>query len=426
MQKLHSILVLATLVTLLLLAAASHAASNSPKTVLVLNLHEAIDAGSDQFLSSSLSQVNSENTAAVIIDMNTPGGILENMLNMVSAINSTEAKGVPVYTYIPADGNGASAGSYIAMACTGIYMGPGSYIGPSTPIVVGGTSLEQNHTEGAMAALMESMAQAHGRNATAALIMVYDNIAYSASQAVEINIATGIYGNLSDMINGLNLSGYSQVTGNPSFYDNFLSFLSNTTVDGILILIGSVAILADLYHGTVLLSVIGIIFIGLGLVGAEIVSASVVGIVILLVGAVLIFLEAKTGHGISLVTGVLVSVVGTFMLASPYASSNPGYSPSPIGTDFYIAAVLVAILAVIVGLLIRRIAISLKAQKYTGSESLISKTAIVRKRLNPQGWVSYEGIQWEARSADGSTIEEGQKVVIVSREGLTLIVKKQE
>ncbi len=424
MRKIHQLLVMAALIALMLLAGTVAEGSGSHKDVLVLNLHEAIDAGSDQFLSSSLSQVNSGNTAAVIIDMNTPGGILENMLDMVSAINSTEARGVPVYTYIPADGNGASAGSYIAMACTGIYMGPGSYIGPSTPIVVGGTSLEQNHTEGAMAALMESMAEAHGRNATAALIMVYDNIAYSASQAVDINIATGIYGNLTDMIAGLNLSSYSEVTSNPSFYDNFLSFLSNTTVDGILILIGSVAILADLYHGTVLLSVIGIIFIGLGLLGAEIVSASVVGIVILLVGAVLIFLEAKTGHGISLVSGVVVSVIGTFLLASPYASGNPGYSPSPIGTNFYIAAVLVAILAVIVGFLIRRIAISLKAQKYTGAESLISKTATVKKTLNPRGWVSFEGIQWEALSQDGSTIEEGQKVLIVSREGLTLIVKK--
>lgn len=394
------------------------------KNLVVLNLHEEIDPGSDQFITSSLASLTPANTQAVIIDMNTPGGILENMLNMVSAINATEARGVPVYTYIPADSNGASAGSYVAMACTGIYMGPGSYIGPSTPIVVGGTSLEQNHTENAMAALMASMAQSHGRNVSAVLNMVYNDVAYPANQAVEIGVATGIYGNLTNLISALQLSNLKIVTENPSFYDNFLSFLSNTTVDGLLILIGSIAILADLYHGTILLSVVGIIFIGLGLVGAEVVSASVVGIIILLIGAVLIFLEAKTGHGISLVSGVIVSVFGTFMLSSPYLSNNPGYSPSPIGTDFYIAAILVAILAVIVGLLIRRIAISLRAAKYTGSEALISKTAVVKKTLSPQGWVSYEGIQWEARSADGSTIEEGQKVVIVARDGLTLIVKK--
>ncbi|MCL4331251.1 MAG: nodulation protein NfeD [Candidatus Thermoplasmatota archaeon] len=425
MRKMLTTLAIVLVAVSMLLVLSSHSTASTGKSVVILNLHEAIDAGSDQFLAGSLSALTSSTTAAVIIDMNTPGGILENMLDMVSAINATESRGIPVFTYIPADSNGASAGSYIAMASTGIYMGPGSYIGPSTPIVVGGTALEQNHTESAMASLMASMAQAHGRNVSAVLNMVYEDVAYTASEAMSYGVITGLSNNLTDLMGTLNLTLYHPYTLNPSFYDNFLSFLSNTTVDGIMILIGAIAILADLYHGTVALSVIGIIFIGLGLVGAELVSASLIGIIILLMGAVLIFLEAKTGHGIALVSGVAVSLVGTFMLASPYLSSNPGYSPSPIGTDFYLAAVLVAILAVIVGLLIRRIAISLKASKYTGAEALIGKTALVKKQLNPQGWVSYEGIQWEARSVDGTSIEEGQKVIIVARDGLTLLVKKQ-
>ena len=130
--------------TLVALAGVSHASSQ--KVVVVLNLDEEIDPGSGNFIASSLSSLTPSTTEAVIINMNTPGGILENMLQMVNAINSTEARGINVYTYIPADGMGASAGSYVAMATDGIYMGSGSYIGPSTPIVEGGTALEEKHT----------------------------------------------------------------------------------------------------------------------------------------------------------------------------------------------------------------------------------------------------------------------------------------
>ena len=77
---------------------------------------------------------------------------------------------------------GASAGSYIAMATNRILMGPGSEIGPSTPIVVGGTALEQNHTEDAMIDIMQSLATSWGRNTTAAFNMVYADQAFSANR----------------------------------------------------------------------------------------------------------------------------------------------------------------------------------------------------------------------------------------------------
>jgi len=408
--------------TFVALSGVSHAGSG--KVLVVLNLNEEIDPGSGNFIASSLDSLNSSTTEAVIINMNTPGGILENMLQMVNAINSTEAKGINVYTYIPADGMGASAGSYVAMASTGIYMGPGSYIGPSTPIVEGGTALEEKHTTDAMAALMGSMAAAHGRNATAAENMVFNNTAYTEAEAVSINLVTGYSPNLTSLITYLHLSSYPVVTGNPSFYDDFLSFLSNSTVDGLFILIGAIAILADLFHGTAILSVVGIVLIALGLLGAEVIGASLVGIILLIVGAVLIIVEAKTGHGISLIAGVITAILGTFLLASPYVSNNVGYSPAPYGINDYIAAFAVGVIAVFLGFMIRRIAVSFRARKFTGAEVLIGKTANVTRPLSPNGWVSIDGVWWEAKTEDNSIVDRGEKVIVVSREGLSLIVKK--
>lgn len=412
------------LISLLLLTAGVSAASSTQPSVLVLNLHEEIDPGSSHFISSSLASVNKENTVAVVIDMNTPGGILQNMLEMINAINQTRGLGIPVYTYVPQYGFAASAGSYIALASTEVYMGNATVIGPSTPIVVGGTSLEQNHTENAFIQYMQAIAQENGHNATAAGIMVSQDVAYTGSQAIANGLVNGYASSLTSFLNMKNLSSYPVITENPGIYDNLLSFLSNTTVDGMLILIGSIAIFADIYHGTAVLTIVGVALIALGLVGAEIVSASLVGIILVIMGAIFIFLEAKTGHGFALITGVIVSIFGTFMLASPYLSSNPGYSPSPFGISDYVIAAVIAVIVIFVGFFIRRIAISLKAKRYTGSEALIGKTATVKKELNPKGVVSVEGIQWRARSEDGSTIKVGEKAEVVEREELLLVVKK--
>lgn len=419
-----TVLLLSLVFLVLILSGISGAAAGNGQSVLVLNLHEEIDPGSSHFISSALASVNKENTAAVVIDMNTPGGILQNMLEMITAINETRGLGIPVYTYVPQYGFAASAGSYIALASTAVYMGNATVIGPSTPIVVGGTSLEQNHTEGAFISYMQAIAQENGHNVTAAGIMVSQDVAYTGSQAISIGLVNGYSSNLTTFLSQMNLSSYPVVTQNPGIYDNLLSFLSNTTIDGLLILVGSIAILADIYHGTAVLTIVGIAFIALGLVGAEIVSASLVGIMLVIIGSIFIFLEAKTGHGVALIAGVLVSIFGTFMLASPYLSSNPGFSPSPFGISDYVAAAIIAIIAVVIGFFVRRIAISLKAKRYTGAESLIGKTATVKKTLAPSGIVSLEGIMWRAKSEDGSHIEANEKVLVVSREDLLLIVKK--
>lgn len=392
--------------------------------VTVINLHQEIDPGSASMIVNALKGVNPQNTKAVVIDMNTPGGLLSSMLEMVQAINATEARGVPVYTYIPTDGNGASAGSYIAMATDVIAMGNGSYIGPSTPIVVGGTSLEQNHTEGAMQALMVSMASAHGRNTTAASIMVKDNKAYDARTAVNIGIAETMKDSLTSFLASENLSQYSVNEVNPSLFDNFLSFLSNPYVDGIFIILGAIALMADVFHGTVVLSAAGVTLLALGFLGAEIISASIVGIVLLIVGIVLIFLELKTGHGVALVAGVAVGLVGTFLLAGPYGSANPGYSPYPYGTSDYVITIIIIVLAVILAFFFRYMVKSLRRKRYTGAESMVDKTARVKKDLAPVGWVSIEGVSWKAESVDGSSIPAGETVVITGIEGLTLKVRR--
>ncbi len=403
--------------------------ANTPqKSILIINLTEEINPGSSNMFRRELSNINSSHISAVIINMNTPGGILGNMISMVQYINHTEREGIPVYTYIAPDSLGASAGSYVAMASTSIYMGKGSEIGPSTPIVVGGTSLEQKHTTNAMESFMTSLANAHNRNATAAFNMVSNNTAYNETQAVKNGVVNGFSPSLNAFINSENLSSYKRVYANENAYDQFLSFLSNPIVDGLFILLGIVAIFLDFYHGTVLLSITGIVLITLGLLGAEIIGASIVGLIFLLMAAVLIFLEFKTNHGIALLSGLITGIVGIYFLASSYDTANPGYSPSPFGVEFYISAIIIVMLGIILILYIHKIMKSFLKKRFTGAESIIGSTGESRSDMTKgnTGFIAIEGIEWEAVNIGMDEIIKGDKVMIMERNGIKLLVKKKK
>ena len=415
------VLILIIIVIILMFIPGVHSFNSNinERHVLIINLTEEIDPGS-----SNMFHAMNKNYSAVVIYMNTPGGILENMLQMVSCINKTEARGIPVYTYVPDDGMAASAGSYVAMASDYIYMSPGSYIGPSTPIVVGGTSLEEKHTEDAMAALMESMAVSHKRNETAAYSMVINNTAYTANAAYRIGLINGICTNFTDFLKNKVNGTYTYV--NENIYDQFLSFLSNPEVSGLLILLGFFAILIDLYHGSIILSVVGIVSIVLGLLGAELIDASVVGIILLILGAALMLLEFKTNHGIALISGILTGVLGIYFLASPYYSSNPGYSPSPYGYNILIAIIIILILGFIFIYYISRIYTSQIRRRYTGSESVIGQIGYSLNDIpkNGKGQVSIDGVAWEAINSDDNEIKKNDEIIVIGRNGLKLLIKK--
>jgi Membrane-bound serine protease (ClpP class) len=275
------VLIILILTIFILIFLSNNAKAQQSNSIIVLNLNMQIDPGSDKFISDGLAYAQANGYNVVVIQMNTPGGFLNSMLNIVNNIQAAESKGIKIYTYVPPGGLAASAGSYIAMATEGIYMARGTEIGPSTPIVVGGTQLEQQHVQNAMLALMEGLAQKYGRNVTAVIPMVTNNTAYSAETAYKIHVIEGIADNFNQFLSLINMTNAQVTILNPSFYDQFLSVISNPTVEGLFITIGLLAILLDIYHPTILLTVIGIILISIGLYGAQLIQASILAIILL-------------------------------------------------------------------------------------------------------------------------------------------------
>jgi membrane-bound serine protease (ClpP class) len=249
--------------------------------------------------------------------------------------------------------------------------------------------------------------------------MVQTNLAFSADGAVANHVADGEASSLSDALNQLGLSGNPQVTLNENIYEQLLSVLSDSILDGILFLVGVVAIVLDLFHPTIVLSILGVIAIVAGLVGAESIGASWLGLVILALAAALIILELKLGHGFALIAGVILGAVGIYLLTFELP-----YSPSPITNIVVVELALLVAFGVLIGLYIRWIIKPLRRRtKMTGAETLIGKTGTAISDLKPKGEVRVEGEIWHAESLSGDIVN-GEKVCVKALNGLVMKVEK--
>ncbi len=312
--------------------------------------------------------------------MNTPGGLLQSMIQITSvSIADVQSHGLAVYTYVPPASLAASAGSYIALASNAIFMGNGSIIGPSTPYIVGGSPDQVQHIKNAMVNYTRSLAQAHGYNATAAVNMVENNVAYSAVDAAGVGLVTGLVDSFQGFLSKVGLSAVPLTDFSEPVYDKFLSFVSDPTVDGLFILVGIIALVLDLFHRTLFLSVVAVIFIALGFLGAQLIQASVVGILILIIAAALVILEVKAGHGLFAITGIALGVAGTYLLAY-----NVNYSPSPYGVAQYVILGATGAVLVVAFLYLTRIRRALMAQpKLIDPERIVNMTGRASTDLVP-------------------------------------------
>ncbi len=333
-RKRPSLLALFVLVMFLVLPALQVSGSSphatSAQGAIVVTFNIAVDQGAADYVQKAAQGAISNNYDMIIV-MNTPGGQLGDMTSIVASVQSVQAHGLSVYTYVPVNAMAASAGSYIALSTNAIYMGNGSFIGPSTPYIIGGTQSEQQHVQNAMVAYIQSLAAANHYNVSAAINMAQNNTAYDAPTASSIGLVTGLAQTFQSFLSLVGIGSSQLHYFNEPIYDSFLSFISNSLVDGLFMVVGFIALAIDMLHRTIFLTVAAAVLIALGFLGAELIGAPVVAILLLVLAAILIFIELKAGHGIFVTGGVIVGLVGTWLLAG----NSSGYSPSPYGLFSY-------------------------------------------------------------------------------------------
>ncbi|BAD84536.1 predicted membrane-bound serine protease, NfeD homolog [Thermococcus kodakarensis KOD1] len=397
----------------------------------------------DQF-ESYIRTAEKNSAEALIIELNTPGGQGDAMMEIVSLIqNST----VPVIIYVyPRGAIAASAGTYIAMASHLIAMAPGTSIGACEPILGysanGSIVRAPDKIRNFYAAYMRSLAEASGRNETAAVKFVLEDLSLTPEEALKANVIEVIANDLPDLLkkaNGMRtkvpVAGKGYVTFNftnvevkrlsPSLSYQIVTFLANPGIAYILLTVGMLGLVFGfLTPGWHVPETLGAILLVLGVIGMGYFGYDAAGLVLMILGVIFFIAEALTPtFGLFTIAGLVSFILGGLIM---FGKGGEVYLVN--SETFSTLRVIIIVTGVLLALFfLFGMAAVIRAHRRrpeTGKEEMIGAVGKVVEDLDPEGLIKVRGELWKAVSKDGSLIKVGEKVRVVGMDGLTLIVEK--
>ncbi|CAD6492149.1 MAG: Membrane-bound protease [Candidatus Argoarchaeum ethanivorans] len=420
------------LLTLLLLTLSIPSCSASEPVIYVIKIDDMITAGTEMEITRGIERAYRMNAAAVLIEINTPGGLVTSMDKIISEIERSE---VPVITFVPEGERAFSAGAFILLSGHIAAMAPGTATGAATPIgitPIGRTSVE-NKTVNAYAARMRGIAENRNRSAEVAEKFVTEGLSLTAWEALEYSVIDVVASDRRDLVSAVdnrtvNVSGESVtlhtagaviITQEPGFASSIVALLSNPQVAFALFLIGLYGIIYGLKApGTYVPEMVGAISLILALYGMGMFSVSTFGVLLIVAGIILLIAEVLTPtFGILTVGGAICLILGAIMFP------QEPFMPSEWISDFIHIVFAIAILSVVV--IVAGLGFVMKTRltkPTTGVDELIGEVVKAETDINPEGTVHIHGEIWKASAAD--PVLRGEDVVIMDVDGLTLVVEK--
>lgn len=401
------------------------------KQVHVITISSAINPIVAEFIVASIKEAEVDGASALVIKLDTPGGLDSAMRDIIKAI---EDSSVPVITYVsPSGARAASAGCLITLASHIAAMAPATNIGAAHPVSLGGDKIDdemKKKVENDAVAYIKSIAKKHGRNEKWAEKAVRESVSITAEEAKELNVIDVIAPDLItllDKIDGrkVNIKGVEKILQTKlseivykemGWRHRFLNTLSNPELAYILFMLGFWGILFELYSpGAIFPGVLGGICLILAFMAFQTLPINYAGVLLIILGIILFVVELKVvSYGLLTIGGLISLVLGSIIL---FESSLPFYriSYSLIGavvlatTLFFIFATTLVVKA------------HLK-RSVTGMEGMIGAKGKATTRIEHEGKVFVNGEYWNAFSDE--VIEEGTEVVVTKVDGLKLKVKK--
>ena len=404
--------------------------------VLQADLDGDINNITDAYIASEVSMAESEHADALLVILNTPGGISTSMDGIVtSLLNST----VPTIVYVsPSGARAASAGLFVAQAADVLAMAPGTNIGSAHPIDASGGDLTGDLGTKVLndaVARVRFLAAMHGRNADWAEQAVRNSVNIDADQAVQLHVADleardvasllqAVDGRTVTRNNGastltLHTAGGSVEDSPMPFWQVFLTALIDPTVAALLFLLAAYGIITELSSpGAILPGVVGGIAAVLAVVSLANLPLNIAGALMLIVALGLFIADLKANtHGILSAGGVLALVLGLAFLV------NTG--PVGLGVSPVLIALAGLVTFVFFVLFVQRVWQARHRPVAAGSEALLGAGGEVREAIAPEGLVFVRGALWRA-TTDGDPIPPGTAVRVVARKGLQLQVARRE
>jgi len=416
------------------LCSAAYAVTPSTGTsrhVLVIRVEGVIAPSSADYIISAIRQADRERAEALVIELDTPGGLDLSMRSIIKEMLGAER---PVVAYVsPSGARAASAGAFITLAAHVAAMAPGTNIGAAHPVNIGGQmdkEMNKKVTNDA-AAYIRTIAEQRGRNVQWAEDAVRKSVSATEKEALKLGIVDVVSEKLDDLLTALDGRAVATPKGKVTLRtkgaevkriemglrDKVLKVISDPTIAYILLMLG----LAGLYFefstpGAILPGVLGGISLILAFYAFQTLPINYAGLLLILLSIVLFLAEVKVAsHGVLAAGGILSMVLGSLMLIK---SSEPFMRIS-------LSAILLTTAATS-AFFIFIVTIGLKAQRQrttTGIEGLIGQVGTARTPLRPEGSVFIGGELWSARCDDGAG--PGEKVRVLEVKGLTLVVAKE-
>ena len=395
--------------------------------VIVVSLTGTVDPLSARYVERGIRTGQSEKAAAVLIRIDTPGGLDSSMRSIIKAISSSS---VPVVCWVgPSGARAASAGAIILTGCPIAAMAPGTNVGAAHPVGFSGQVLDEKITNDA-AAYARALAEAHHRNADLAERMVRESISVPAEEALRqkaIDLIAPTQSQLFADIAGRTINGETVTTARPEFRSvgmTFIEALLHGAVDPniafILFVLGLVGIVFEVLHPGIRLSGIlgGLAFL-VSLVLLGLLPVDIAGVVLLLVGVIFFAFEVHIHtFGVAAALGISSLILGGLFL---FNSSVPNAQVS----KWLVVGMAIA-LAAFFTLVVRAVVQTRKQLPSPAKlEDMIGAEAVVVRELNPTGIVRAHREQWSAHTNAGP-VPEGARVRIISVRGLTLEVEPTE
>ncbi len=418
------LLLVAAVVGLSAAQAPSSASAQAPIRGVVLE--ETIDPATAQFVTRRLKDADREGAQAFIIQMDTPGGLMSSMHDIIREMESAR---VPTVVWVgPSGSRAGSAGAFISAASDLLYMAPGTNIGSATPISSTGEDLDAKIRNDA-AAQIYALAEAKDRNAEAFRRMVTEGANYPASQAVADGIADGLAADRTELLRALDgqridgtvISTQGAVVEfeEMPWYLRLLQTIINPNFLTAMLGLGIAAIGYELFNpGSIVPGVVGALFVLTAAFGLAMVPFNWAGIAFLLLAFALFGLEAiVSGFGILAAGGVISLILGGLVLfddAQGPVVSRPGLIISAliVGAGFSFVA--------------RAALRARRMPRTTGRTGLIGHIGEVRRAVEGEnGQVFVEGELWAAVTDDGVRIPTGRRVRVTRMQDLVLTVEAE-
>ena len=436
MVKIRRILLLIVLV-LLALSVATGVQSQSP-SVSVLTIKGTINPVLIDYVERGIEDAEERGAEAVIIQLDTPGGLDTAMRDIIQHIVNSE---VPVVVFVsPSGARAASAGVFITMAAHVAVMAPNTAIGAAHPVSIGedgestmSETMEEKILNDA-SAYIRSIAEGHGRNVEWAERAVRESVSATEREALELNVIDMIAPDLDTLIMQLDGWQVTMLDGEVviietvgatindfpmTAIEGFLYAIADPNIAYLLLSIATLGIMAEIFNpGLIFPGVVGGISLLLAFYSLGMLPVNYAGILLIVLAIGLFIGEVlTTTFGIFTAGGVVSLVIGSLIL---FQGASPVFQIDP-----WLIATVTIVVGGVLAFIIHRAIVAHRRQARTGSEELVGKTALVKVALKPEGTVFFKGERWKAVSED-TEIKTGEEVVIDRVDGLLLYVSRKQ